>query len=217
MQKFECAAILFDMDGVLVDSTPAVARAWRRWALRAGLDPEHVIRGAHGRRTAETISEFAPHMDAREEARRIEGEESKDLEGVAVIPGAPALLRSLPDGQWAVVTSASRAMAVSRLRDTGFVLPSVLVSADDVVHGKPNPEPYLKGAEGLGIAPGQCLVFEDSPAGISAARAAGMRVIALRTTFPPESLRDAQAMIVNFTEIRVEQNESGNLVIEAGE
>ncbi len=213
MPKFECAAILFDMDGVLVDSTPAVARAWRRWAQRVGVDPEPVIHGAHGRRTPETIAEFAPWLNAEEEAWRIENEEEKDLEGVEVIPGATPLLRSLPAGQWGVVTSASRPMAISRLRDTGLIVPSVLVSADDVAHGKPHPEPYLKGAEGLGIPAEQCLVFEDSPAGISAARAAGMRVIALRTTFPPEALHDAQGTIRNFTEIRVEHNGSGKLEI----
>jgi sugar-phosphatase len=217
MRKFECAAILFDMDGVLVDSTAAVARAWRKWALEHHLEPEPVIAGAHGRRTPETIAEFAPWLDAEEEARRIENAEALDLDGVEVIPGALELLRSLPGGQWGVVTSATRPMATARLRDAGFVAPRVLVSADDVVHGKPHPEPYLKGAEGLGIAPEQCLVFEDSPAGIRAARAAGMRVIALRTTFPPEALGDAQGMIGNFTEIRVESNGSGNLEIEVRE
>jgi sugar-phosphatase len=213
MPKFECAAILFDMDGVLVDSTPAVARAWNRWALANGLDPKPVIDGAHGRRTVETIRAFAPHIDAEKEARRIESVEAMDLEGVTVIPGAAQLLRSLPEGKWGVVTSATRPMATSRLRDTGLVVPRVLVSADDVVNGKPHPEPYLKGAAGLGIAPELCLVFEDSPAGIRAANDAGMRVIALRTTYPPGELQEAKERIGNFTEIRVERNQSGNLEI----
>jgi sugar-phosphatase len=217
MRKFECAAILFDMDGVLVDSTAAVARAWRKWALAHSLDPEPVIAGAHGRRTPETIAEFAPWLDAEEEARRIENAEAMDLEGVEVIPGAAELLRSLPEGLWGVVTSATRPMATARLRDTGLVVPRVLVSADDVANGKPHPEPYLKGAAGLGITAGRCLVFEDSPAGIRAARAAGMRVIALRTTFPPEALQDAEAMIWDFADIRVERNGNETLEIEVRE
>jgi sugar-phosphatase len=213
MPKFEYAAILFDMDGVLVDSTVAVARTWRKWALEHGLEPEVVIDAAHGRRTPETIAEFAPWLDAAKEALRIENEDSMDLDGVKVIPGAAPLLHSLPEGQWGVVTSATRPMATARLRNAGFVIPSVLVSADDVAYGKPHPEPYLKGAAGLRVAPEQCLVFEDSPAGIHAANAAGMRVIALRTTYPSAKLGEAHSTIRDFTEIRVRQNASGKLNI----
>ncbi len=213
MPRFECAAILFDMDGVLVDSTAAVVRAWSKWALANALDPKAVIDGAHGRRTIETVRAFAPHINAEEEAQRIENAEALDLEGVAVIPGAAQLLHSLPAAQWGVVTSATRPMATARLRDTGLIVPRVLVSADDVANGKPHPEPYLQGAAGLGIAAELCLVFEDSPAGIRAANSAGMRVIALQTTYPPEELHEARGMIGNFTEIHVERNRNGNLEI----
>jgi len=213
MPKFECAAILFDMDGVLVDSTAAVAGTWGRWALAHSLDPQRVIEGAHGRRTIETVRAFAPHLDAEAESSRIESAEAMELDTVSVIPGAVALLRSLPEAQWGVVTSATRPMAGSRLRDAGFPTPRVLVTADDVVHGKPNPEPYWKGAAGLGIAPELCVVFEDSPAGISAGRAAGMRVIGLLTTYPPEQLQQAQALIQDFTRIRVDLKAPGNLEI----
>jgi sugar-phosphatase len=213
MPKFECAAILFDMDGVLVDSTAAVAGTWGRWALAHSLDPQRVIDGAHGRRTIETVRAFAPHLDADAESSRIESAEAMELDTVSVIPGALALLRSLPEAQWGVVTSATRPMARSRLRDAGFPTPRVLVTADDVVHGKPNPEPYWKGAAGLGIAPELCVVFEDSPAGISAGRAAGMRVIGLLTTYPPEHLQQAQAIIQDFTKIRVDLEGPGNLEI----
>lgn len=213
MPKFECAAILFDMDGVLVDSTAAVAGTWGRWALAHSLDPQRVIEGAHGRRTIETVRAFAPHLDADAESSRIESAEAMELETVSVIPGALALLRSLPLAQWGVVTSATRPMARSRLRDAGFPTPRVLVTADDVVHGKPNPEPYWKGAAGLGLAPELCVVFEDSPAGISAGRAAGMRVIGLLTTYPAEQLQQAQALIQDFTKIRVDLEGPGNLEI----
>ena len=213
MPKFECAAILFDMDGVLVDSTAAVAGTWGRWALAHSLDPQRVIDGAHGRRTIETVRAFAPHLDADAEARRIESAEAMELDTASVIPGALALLRSLPEAKWGVVTSATRPMAKSRLHDAGFPTPRVLVTADDVVHGKPNPEPYLKGAAGLGIAPELCVVFEDSPAGISAARAAGMRVIGLLTTYPAEELGQAKATIQDFTKIRIDQNGEKKLEI----
>jgi sugar-phosphatase len=213
MPKFECAAILFDMDGVLVDSTAAVAGTWGRWALAHSLDPQLVIDGAHGRRTIETVREFAPHLDADAEANRIESAEAMELDTVTVIPGALQLLRSLPEGLWGVVTSATRPMALTRLRDAGYPIPRVLVTADDVIHGKPNPEPYLKGAAGLGIASDQCIVFEDSPAGIRAANAARMRVIGLLTTYPPEALHQAQAKIADFTKTKVERNGSGKLEI----
>ena len=213
MPKFECAAILFDMDGVLVDSTAAVAGTWGRWALAHSLEPHRVINGAHGRRTIETVREFAPHLDADAEANRIESAEAMELETVTVIPGAPQLLRSLPEGLWGVVTSATRPMALTRLRDAGFPMPRVLVTADDVIHGKPAPEPYLRGAAALGIAADQCVVFEDSPAGIRAASAAGMRVIGLLTTYPAEELQQAQAKITDFTTTKVERNANGKLEI----
>jgi len=213
MQKLECTAILFDLDGVLVDSTAAVGRAWSRWALKHGLEPKTVVHAAHGRRTVETMRALAPHLDSDGEAREMENEEARDMTGVTVVPGADLLLRSLPDGQWGIVTSGTRTMATARLRDTGHVIPKVLVTADDVVDGKPHPEPYLKGAKGLGIAPELCVVFEDAPAGIRAAHAAGMRVIALTTTFPPEELREAEAVVTNFHDVRVGRNAEGKLEI----
>ena len=214
MPKFECAAILFDMDGVLVDSTAAVAGTWGRWAVLHSLDPQLVIDGAHGRRSIETVRAFAPHLDAQAEADRIESAEAMELNTVTVIPGALRLLRELPAEQWGVVTSATRPMAVVRLRDAGFPTPRVLITSDDVIHGKPYPEPYLKGTAGLGLAPEQCIVFEDSPAGISAATAAGMKVIGLLTTYPAEKLHQAQAKIQDFTKIKVESNASGKLEIQ---
>jgi sugar-phosphatase len=213
MPKFECAAILFDMDGVLVDSTAAVAGTWGRWALAQALDPQLVIDGAHGRRSIETVREFAPHLDAHAEASRIESAEAMELNTVTVIPGAVQVLRSLPQGLWGVVTSATRPMAITRLQDAGFPTPHVLVTADDVIHGKPNPEPYLKGAAGLGIAATQCIVFEDSPAGIRAATAAGMKVIGLLTTYPAEELHETVTNIADFTNVCIRQNKEAALEI----
>ena len=216
MQRFECTAILFDLDGVLVDSTAAVGRAWSRWALKHGLEPAAVVHAAHGRRTVETMRALAPHLDNADEARNMENEEARDMTGVSAVPGADQLLRNLPDGQWGIVTSGTRTMATARLRDTGHVIPKVLVTADDVVDGKPHPEPYLKGAAGLAVAPELCVVFEDAPAGIRSAHAAGMRVIALTTTFAPDELREAEAIVKNFREINVKRNGEGKLEISVG-
>jgi sugar-phosphatase len=204
MQTFLCAAILFDLDGVLVDSTPSVARQWRIWAGENGIDPAKVLEIAHGRRTVEVVSLLAPHLAAESEVRKLEHREATDTEGVAVMPGAADLVRSIPDGRWCVVTSGTRYLALSRLRLGNLPIPRVLVSADEVAKGKPDPEPFLKGAELLGVNPAECLVIEDAPAGIRAAHAGGMKVIALPSTYPVSELREADAVIAGLQQVRVE-------------
>ena len=203
---FTCKAILFDLDGVLVDSTPAVARVWGAWAIQHGFDPKVVIAQAHGRRSIETIRSFAPSMDAEKENVKVERMEIAEREGVVALPGAAELLRTLPLEHFAVVTSATRALALARLRYAGLTAPQNLISADDVVKGKPSPEPYLEGAALLGFAASGCLVFEDAPAGIAAARAAGMRVIALQTTYPADQLGAADAVLASLKDVSVEWN-----------
>jgi sugar-phosphatase len=195
IKQFSCQAILFDLDGVLVDSTRAVERVWRKWAHENQLDIEKVLEHAHGRRTIETIRIAAPHLDVEEEYSRVERMEIADKEGVVMVPGALELLRSLPSDRYAVVTSATRALATARLHFASLFVPGHLVSADDVIEGKPSPEPYLKGAALISFPANQCLVFEDTPAGIESARAAGMQVIALTTTYPAHELRRADALI----------------------
>src|SRR5262245_57721412 len=165
---FSAKALLFDMDGVLIDSAPAVERVWRRWALAHNLDPDHVVAQAHGRRSIETIRTVAPHMDAARENVHVEQMEIDDREGVTALPGSVRLLKGLPQSLFAVVTSATRPLAVARLGYAGLALPAHMITANDVLHGKPSPEPYLKGAALLGIAGGDCLVFEDTPAGLAA-------------------------------------------------
>lgn len=204
MQTFLCSAILFDLDGVLVDSTPSVARQWRLWAKGNGIDPEKVLQIAHGRRTVEVVRLLAPHLPAESEVRKLEQREAADTEGVTVMPGAGDLVRSLPDGCWGVVTSGTRYLAMSRLRLGNLPIPRVLVSADEVVKGKPDPEPFLKGAELLGMNAEECLVIEDAPAGIRAAHAGGMKVIALPSTYPVSELQEADAVIEGLQQIRVE-------------
>src|SRR5580704_16135827 len=214
MPTFSCAAILFDLDGVLVDSTRAVDREWREWAARKGVDGDAIMAIAHGVRTIEVIHRVAPHLDAQVEADAIENHEAGDQRGVTVMPGAVDLVKSIPDGRWGVVTSGSRLLASNRLRYCGLPVPQVLVTSDDVTNGKPHPEPYLRGAERLGFAPAECLVIEDAPAGIAAARAAGMKVIGLASTYGAEKLAEADAVVGKLGRIQVASNGAGKLGVE---
>jgi sugar-phosphatase len=177
-------AILFDLDGVLVDSRECVERTWRKWAARHGLDPERVIAVAHGRRTMETIPLVAPHLVVADEVAALEGAESHTTEGVYEVPGARELLERLPAGAWAIVTSGVRSVATLRIRHTRLPMPRVLVCADEIARGKPDPEGYLTAAERLGKTPEECVVVEDAPAGLEAARAAGMPSIGIAGTYP---------------------------------
>jgi mannitol-1-/sugar-/sorbitol-6-phosphatase len=203
MKTFGCAAILFDLDGVLVDSTGSVTRQWRRWAEEQNLDPDKVVEIAHGVRTIEIVRRLAPHLDAEAEVIRLEKREADDHEGVAVMPGAAELLKAIPQGRWCVVTSGTRYLATSRLRLANLPTPKVLVSADDVSKGKPDPEPYLMGAKLLGMNPAECLVIEDAPAGIRAAHAGKMKAIGITSTYPESELQEADAVIQKLAQIKV--------------
>lgn len=193
MESMRCRGVLFDMDGVLVDSTPAVARVWSMWATKHGLNAETVVKIAHGRPSISTIRELLPHSDHEAEDREVERLEIEDVEGIIALPGAAELLRVLPANRYAIVTSATRALAEVRLRAAGLPVPANLVIARDVQRGKPNPDPYLMGAKILGFAPGECVVLEDAPSGIRAGKAAGTRVVALRTTAGDAELQEAGA------------------------
>jgi mannitol-1-/sugar-/sorbitol-6-phosphatase len=179
---------VFDLDGVLVDSTAHVEQQWRRWATSRGLRPEPFLRVCHGRRALETIRMAAPHLDAEAEVRAFVPLEDGASEPRGPLPGALRLLEALPPGTWAVATSGIRAVAASRLRRAGLPVPPVLVCAEDVARGKPSPDAYLLAARELGCPPEEVLVVEDAPAGIQAARAAGMDVVGLTTTHAPSQL-----------------------------
>jgi sugar-phosphatase len=202
MRKLSCAAVLFDLDGVLVDSRAAVERQWSIWARAHGLDPATVIHAAHGRPTIDTIRQLAPHLDSAAEAMIVEQREIADLEGVRAIPGAADLLARIPGGRWAVVTSGTRRLATTRLCAVGLPLPSTLVAAGDA-NGKPSPEPYLKAAAALRFEPGECVVIEDAPSGIRAGKAAGMRVIAVPTTYAVDELVQADVLIPRLSDLRL--------------
>ena len=182
MTTIRCQAVLFDMDGVLVDSTHAVARVWRKWALERGFDPVKVVRAAHGRPSIDTVRDFLPNADSNAENLEVERQEVEDLEGVVAMPGAKVLVTSIPAARWTVVTSATRPLAEVRLQAAGIPIPKSLITADDIQFGKPHPEPYQKAAARLGYPASECVVIEDAPAGIQAGKAAGARVIAVPTT-----------------------------------
>jgi len=212
MNPIQCRGVLFDLDGVLVDSTPAVARVWAGWALEHGFsDPDEIVRIAHGRPSITTIRELLPNVDHEAENREVERREIADTDGVIPLPGAMELLQTLPLERWAIVTSCTRPLAGVRIAAAGLPKPKHLVTATDVHRGKPDPEPYLKGAEILGIATSDCVVMEDAPAGIRAGKAAGARVLAVRTTATDQELRPAGAdwVVDNCAEIFVDLNGVG--------
>lgn len=202
-KAIRCRGVLFDLDGVLVDSTPAVARVWAGWAREHGFDPDEVVRKAHGRPSITTVRELLPDGDAELENREVERREIADTEGIIPLPGAMELLRGLPKDRWAIVTSCTRTLAGVRIRAAGLPDPRYLVTASDVRRGKPDPEPYLRGAQILGMAPADCVILEDAPAGIRAGKAAGARVAVVRTTASEAEIREAGAdcVIQNCSEL----------------
>jgi sugar-phosphatase len=215
MTQLECEAILFDLDGVLIDSTSCITRHWEEWTRQHDLEMAAVMQVAHGLRTVETMRLVAPHLDAEKEAERFTAVEVVDTEGVVAIEGALPLLRGLPKGVWAIVTSGSNELAMARLRRAGLPIPRILVSGDDVRQGKPAPEPYLVGAKRLGKAVERCVVIEDAPAGIEAARAAGMRVIGITTTHSWEELECA-VVVDRLSAVRILIGEGNGLVVQIG-
>src|SRR5215467_7923986 len=213
MGKIDCRGLLFDLDGVLVDSTPAVARVWTIWARKHGFDPEETVRKAHGRPSLATIRELLPNADHEQENALVERMEIEDVSDVVPLPGTLALLGSLPADRWTVVTSCTRALALVRLRVAGLPVPQKMVTSTDIVNGKPHPEPYLKGAELLGIRPKDCLVIEDAPAGIQSARKGGMKVIGITSTYPASQLSTAHAVVQKLAQIHVGQDGTGQFAV----
>jgi sugar-phosphatase len=207
MTQLDCDAVLFDLDGVLIDSTSCITRHWEAWARRHGLDLATVMQAAHGVRTIETMRLVAPHLDVEAEAARFTAREVADTDGVVVIDGAAQLLSGLPQDAWAIVTSGSDELARARLARAGLPVPDTLVTADDVRLGKPDPEPYLVGAERLGIPVARCVVVEDAPAGIEAARAAGMRVIGVASTHAPGALLGIAAIASQLSDLSIAAGE----------
>ena len=207
---FEVDAVLFDMDGTLVDSRAIVERMWLIWAAQHNLDPKAILAVAHGRRTLETMQLVAPELATLDEAARLDALEEQQDGGETPVPGAGDLLLALPAHRWAVVTSAPSPLARRRIGGVGLPIPSVLVGAYDVKTGKPDPEGYLSAARQLGVDPARTIVFEDTPAGVAAGRAAGARVVGMTTTH--RTLDQCDALVGDLKGIRVETGPDGTTI-----
>lgn len=204
-------AFLFDMDGTLLNSIAAAERVWAAWAQRHGLDVEAFLTTIHGVRAIDTITRQAlPGVDAQAEARGITEAEIEDVAGVVAIPGAVTFLQSLPAHCWAVVTSAPKALALRRMQAAGLVPPAVMVTAEDVTNGKPDPAGYLLGARRLGVPIGECLVFEDASVGIRAGEAAGADVVVVTSTHW-EPMATEHPTIASYDGVRVQCDAAGLL------
>jgi sugar-phosphatase len=198
-----CEAVLFDLDGTLVDSAKVVERLWAEWASRHSLNVDDILAISHGRRAEETMRLMAPHLPTlKEEATARLREEERQSEGLVAVAGAKTLLNSIPQDRWAIVTSCTQKLAEVRLQSVGLPVPAVMISQESVPRGKPHPEGYLEAARILGWAPRNCLVVEDAPLGVEAGRAAGMRVLGVTTTFPADQL-SADLSVADLTEVAI--------------
>jgi sugar-phosphatase len=202
MSSLLVQGILFDLDGVLIDSTAGVTRVWRNWGTRHGLDPTQTAHAAHGRRAIDTVRLLSPQLDAEAELRDLERREIADSFDVSVFPGAVSLLASLPFSRWAIVTSGTRDLAAHRLSVAGLPVPELMITAGDIGQGKPHPEPYQRGAALLGFPPAACVAVEDAPNGIRSALDAGMPVLALPTTYPADELTQATSLLPSLTALK---------------
>jgi sugar-phosphatase len=208
-------AVLFDNDGTLIDSVGSVRRSWTQWAREAGLAQEQLDKvGYLGRRVHEVIGELLPAQEVAEAAARVHQLELADASNSRLLPGAEELLSALPRDRWAVVTPAARTVALRRFSTLGLTVP-MLVGAEDVRRGHPDPEPFLTAAERLGVDPARCLVVEDAPAGLAAGRAAGMRTLALATSHDPSEL-EADVMIGDLSQVRPLVERDGSLALLIG-
>jgi mannitol-1-/sugar-/sorbitol-6-phosphatase len=214
VSRFSCAAVIFDLDGVLVHSADAIRRSWKRWAAEHHLALDLVERAAHGRRAVDTIRAVAPFLDAELAARDLDAVQARDLVDITAGQGAPELVGQLRPREWAVVTSGGSDLARARLRAAGFPPPPVFVTADDVAAGKPSPEGYLLAARLLGHPPAECMVVEDAGAGVRAAVAAGMRVVGLAGDSGGEDLADADTVVRSCADLRIGRTADGRPVVE---
>ncbi len=209
---FTCRAVLFDLDGTLIDSGSRIRRLWQWWAESRGIDYQSLLGIILGRTAVETIRMAAPHLDAEAEMKALEAEEVSDMRDVYIYPGALELVKRLDGAPWAIVTSGSDSVANARIEHVGLAHPPVLITANDIQNGKPAPDAYLLAAERLGMQAQDCVVIEDAPVGVEGGKRAGMRVVAVATTNPPESLRDANAVVASLGDIDILPSASSILI-----
>jgi sugar-phosphatase len=202
-------AILFDIDGTLVDSTPVVERSWRTWAQEYGVDAGEVLRVCHGRRTEDTVAEFIAPQQMEVAVARLQELELADFDGVMALPGAQQILEGLTPRRWAAVTSGERDLMTRRLSAAQLPIPETIICAEDVAVGKPSPEGYLLAAAVLGLDAKHCVVVEDAPAGIAAGVAAGARVVAVTTTHTADQVAGADVIVADLSCLRVELTDDG--------
>ncbi len=210
----ECKGFLFDLDGTLVDSLPAVERAWINWAKRRGINPQDVLDFIHGKQAITSLRHFMPGESEeaiQQEFLLLEQVEAQDTDGVTALPGAAALLERLNrlDIPWAIVTSGSIPVATARRNAGGLPQPEVFITAEQVKHGKPQPDAYLLGAERLGLAPQDCVVVEDAAAGILSGLTAGCQVIAVNAPADAPKLEQVDLLLTSLEQIAVSKTEQG--------
>ncbi|HXE08581.1 MAG TPA: HAD-IA family hydrolase [Acidobacteriaceae bacterium] len=204
--------LLFDMDGILVSSIGGVERSWQQWCRRYGIPNPDAFQVPHGKRAVDILRMLKPEFNDAQVAeglRAIEDFEIADTADLAVLPGADRMLQSLPPDRWAVVTSATQRVMLGRLAAAGLPLPERIISGDMVERGKPDPEPYRRGAELLGFAPAECIVVEDAPSGVGAGIAAGCRVLAVLGTHEPDELCEATWIAESLERVGIAINAGG--------
>lgn len=209
VETIDCAALLFDMDGVLVDSSPVIERSWKSWAARHNISEAKLMPLIHGRKALDTIAMVAPQLDAMAEWQVLIRQELEDPQGPSVFDGVADLLGGLPQGRWAIVTSAPKSIALARLDGAGLPVPDVLICAEDIERGKPHPDGYLAAAKALGAPAQDCVVVEDALPGIASAHAANMHALAVATTHTPDELTEANWRIKEIADLRANATDKG--------
>lgn len=213
--SIHCKAILFDLDGTLIDSASRIRRLWQTWGERRGIEPESIFQVMHGRRAGEIIQMFTPHLNVENEVRDVESDEVSDMHEVQPYAGALELLNSLSTEQWAIVTSGSRQVTEARLRHVKLPIPSVFITSENVKVGKPAPDGYLLAAEQLHVRAMECGVIEDALAGVKAGKAAGMRVIAVMSTHTRGELQEADIIIQQLADLKLSRQDNRITIYDA--
>jgi len=208
MISISCQGILFDLDGTLVDSWKCVEYAWQSWCFEHGLPYNDLVERFNGTRAIDIVKTLKPELDPEQELAKLNNLELSQAKNISLIPGALEIIKLIPKNKWGIVTSGTQEVAHHKLNYAKIDLPNVLITAEKITQGKPHPQGYLKAASMLNIDPKQCLVFEDAPQGLKAARTAGMKVIALSTTFPASALSEADACIDNYNCINISLDNS---------